>query len=452
MKTRRILVRLTKLCACLLVLVWLSWLVATLWAERDFEAQVAGLKERGAIVELSALNRPPVPDEANAAVVLRAAAKLLAEDQLEEPAETYDIETWDEIDPEMWDDDSRRDHEKHWQVIEKWVETLAPWYSAVDRAARLPYCEFGVDYTRGMDVSLRQLEFLRPISETHRWAVRVLERKGAGSGDGVRICETLLLWARKVDPDFLISYLVTNVIDEYACESLKRVARVPGLNIEAARRALDPLLVAAEDDSEHLRKALQSEFAMMPDICRLRATWAGSKKLGANAVFEDPPLVGLRVRMVIRRSNLWNEASRELDLWLRACALLEADGPTAYEELKAFADANEVDSWLPGYLRVGYHRLLPKVQKSRLEHRARIRIARLGLAALEYRKMHGAWPPYAEDLASLFSDGIPIDPFARVPFEFVPDGTTLRIEAAVPWLDEDEGEFREDRRIYWTLK
>ena len=136
---------------------------------------------------------------------------------------------------------------------------------------------------------------------------------------------------------------------------------------------------------------------------------------------------------------------------IQCCEIIEADAPDAYTELQALAKENVGDAWLPGGMRLGFHIRLRGVQKSRLRHRAQIRVARMGLAALAHRQRHGSWPEYPEELAPLFPDGVPVDPFTLEPCEFALDNGVLRIEAAVPWLDESPDDGREDERVSWKL-
>jgi len=449
-KARRTLTRIATGVVVIALVGWLTWLVVSLAAERDFEAKVSELRRQGVRVSLRDFHRVASFDAENGATILRDAMDALPEDALEEPGEALDLEVWGEAGREHWGEDDRRSHAESWRAVEEWVDGLTPWFASVDRAVRLPRCDFGLDTSDWFETSSDSFRLARVIAQTLAWKVRVLERRGVAPNEALRACESLLLWVRKSPPDLLIGQLISMTVEGVAFDLLKRVTTIPGLAVDSARRTLEPLLLNAEHDGPRLRAALDAEFASMIEVARIRASWDGARKL--ELVLEDETSLWLHLHLLVRRDRLWRGATREIEYWQDARSIIEADDAQAWQELTRFSGAVAREDWLPGELRIMHHALLARVQKRRLVHRAHLRVARLGLAALEHRKLHGSWPEYPEGLAPLFPDGVPVDPFTHKPFEFVTDESALRIEAAVPWLDEYEGESREDERIYWTLK
>ncbi len=84
---------------------------------------------------------------------------------------------------------------------------------------------------------------------------------------------------------------------------------------------------------------------------------------------------------------------------------------------------------------------------------AAARLARLALAACEHRRAQGAWPATPSDLAPLFPDGVPADPFTGEPFELeIVEGALLL--RATPWrtlpLQTTEEGLR-DAGLRWRL-
>ncbi|MHC4952242.1 MAG: hypothetical protein ACYTGZ_00005, partial [Planctomycetota bacterium] len=69
-------------------------------------------------------------------MILRAAQKWREDNDLDGCAAEYDIVIAEEagIEPE----------EEDWKAVEKWIEQQAPFYEQVDRAVRMPRCNFGV--------------------------------------------------------------------------------------------------------------------------------------------------------------------------------------------------------------------------------------------------------------------------------------------------------------------
>jgi hypothetical protein len=88
--------------------------------------------------------------------------------------------------------------------------------------------------------------------------------------------------------------------------------------------------------------------------------------------------------------------------------------------------------------------LLPDVRiiRAAAYHSARLRIARIGLAALEHRARAGSWPPSLVDLAPAFPGGVPRDPTSGAAFRLEREGEALRISAALDPLAPATGEGR----------
>ncbi len=76
-------------------------------------------------------------------------------------------------------------------------------------------------------------------------------------------------------------------------------------------------------------------------------------------------------------------------------------------------------------------------------------LARVALAACEHRHTHGAWPDSTAELAPLFADGVPPDPFTSAPFRLTTDGNALVLRASPP-ESGTEGSLRE-AGLEWRL-
>ena len=194
---------------------------------------------------------------------------------------------------------------------------------------------------------------------------------------------------------------------------------------------LEPHLVAAGADDERFADALESEFAMWVHQIRALATWDESSELLLSIDEKDD-----QARLLLARPQLWRTAIRVADAWERGTKLCLDDAADTPDRLSELVETERERTRLLGTSAIAYHALLPRIYKQRLKHRAHLAVARLGLAALEYRAANGEWPNGPE--------GGPIDPFTREPFEFVREGDALRIEAAYRPKDQDE-------RIFWVL-
>ena len=403
--------------ACV-VLVLGHWAV-TAYFESGFEAKLNEMRARGARVDLAEFNRPLPPDDENGAPILRAALAWVEERELDYIAETLD---------------GVPESDEAWEPVEKSIDDLAPWFEQIDAGVRMPECHFGVDYADAWEADMPEFALSILMGNSLSWRVRVGERRKRPAAKAVRDCETLLLWGGKIVPVTFLRYLVAGTVDGVACDLIKRAAAQPGQDAAAMRARIEPLLVAAGADDEKFAEALESEFAMWADQLPVSATWA----------YPDADGVSVRARLLLARPHLWRTAFRVADAWERGVQLCLDDTADTPDRLREFVEAEHERTRFLGTNAIAIHDLLPKFYKQRLKHRAHLAVARLGLAALEYRAAHGEWPSGLPDA--------PVDPFTREPFELVREGDALRIEAAVPWLDKYEGDWREDERIYWTLR
>jgi len=407
-------------CAVLLALAVVGWWGASAYYESQFEARLDELRARGVRVDLADFNRPLPPPEQNGAPILQAALAWCEERDLDYCDATVYGPSYDD---------------EAWQQIEKWIDDLAPWFEQIDAGVRKPACHFGIDYTDAWEAHAPEFSLSSHIAETLEWRMRVGERRERPASEAVRDCETLLLWGRKIEPVTLLRYLFAVTTDGVACDLIKRAATQPGQDASAMRARMEPLLVAAgADDKQRFAEALESEFAADAQQIRALATWDGGETFGP---FLDQP------RLLLARPQLWRSAARVADAWERGAKLCLDDTADTPDHLRELVETERDKTRLLGTGTIAFHELLPRVYRQRLKHRANLAVARLGLAALECRAAHGEWPSGPA--------GGPVDPFTREPFKFVREGDALRIEAAVPWLDKHEGEFREDERIYWVL-
>jgi hypothetical protein len=85
---------------------------------------------------------------------------------------------------------------------------------------------------------------------------------------------------------------------------------------------------------------------------------------------------------------------------------------------------------------------------------AATRLARVALAAAEFRAKHGDFPASLDDLKPLFAAGVPLDPYTDAPFVYERTATGVRVASAGRLADEDaldEATLRE-RCLVWELK
>ena len=72
---------------------------------------------------------------------------------------------------------------------------------------------------------------------------------------------------------------------------------------------------------------------------------------------------------------------------------------------------------------------LDALGKHLIDADAAMRLGRIALAACEHRRLHGMWPASTDELAPLFPDGVPGDPFTGTPVVVWRAGDHLTLRA-----------------------
>lgn len=97
---------------------------------------------------------------------------------------------------------------------------------------------------------------------------------------------------------------------------------------------------------------------------------------------------------------------------------------------------------------------LPQAAEKLVRCDAATRLARIALAAAEFRTVHGDFPGSLAEVAPSFPDGAPVDPFTGRPFAYTVTATAVRIASAGCLQGEkalDEETLRE-QCLVWELK
>jgi hypothetical protein len=85
---------------------------------------------------------------------------------------------------------------------------------------------------------------------------------------------------------------------------------------------------------------------------------------------------------------------------------------------------------------------------------AATRLARVAMAACEFRAAHGDFPASLDELKPLFADGVPPDPYTEAPFVYEKTAAGVRI-ASLGRLPEEaalDDEMLRERVLVWNLK
>ena len=89
-----------------------------------------------------------------------------------------------------------------------------------------------------------------------------------------------------------------------------------------------------------------------------------------------------------------------------------------------------------------------RIYERTCHHAAKMRLTRVGLALLEYRKETGSWPESLDALIEKFGGSIPLNPLTNEAFRYERRGSKVRLEAegAVTWE-----EVRDEQEIVWEI-
>lgn len=233
-------------------------------------------------------------------------------------------------------------------------------------------------------------------------------------------CRTLLLFGRKDEPTTLLELSSAEGFLVRGVAALRFGVERGNLDPRVARATLDPLLAGTVRD--RLPAALAAERAYVVDLYR------------AAVVQEIEPSARPRTAAVA-------VASCEA---LRRVAALGAGGTGAWiGEVRQAATGG-------GAYAVG----LPVVADGIVRCDAATRLARVALAVAEHRAVHGEFPRTLEELAPVFADGVPVDPYTDRPFVYSTTDANVGISSLgrLPDAKELSPETLRERCLVWTLR
>jgi len=390
-----------------------------------FEERLEALRASGAPVDLTCLEGELPAEQADLLGRLATAIDALPAVGSEEPFLT-DLDRWTEAD------------------ARKALERLRAFPEAFDllaRAADLPGFRIPFRPRREFADARGYVFQDSPWLQRMRKAGFILASRGAAEGlrgdDGVPWIVRALRACRWNDGGIFV-HAMENTIATTALDGLRAAAARPGFDAAAARAAIEPRL-AALDDPGRLGRSVEVERAW--DIVLIRAVLDG-EDVGLGPEFAGSTrtrprsLVGSDGALLLRL--LAREVERAHLPYPRVRPLLEEEAGK-----KPVPEAGETFGPLTA-------RLLPRVPHAgSARSLARIRLARIALAALARKAAAGALPATLDDLAPDFPGGVPLDPWTGRPFLYDRDaaGATLASEAT----ERAEEESGEEVRITWRL-
>ncbi len=415
---------------------WPVALAIVAWrAEARLAGAVAEIASRGEPLMPADLVRPPIPAEENAASVYEkafAAIELSEEDEellsdLRRGESSLD-------DPEMGA--RARD------IAKRNEEALR----LIHRAADMPRCDFGIDWSKGHDVTFPHYPKLRTCARLLVFESLVL--LDVGKVDEAAECGvTVFQLARAADDPSLIGQLVRYGIIATGWDALQLVLHDAEAEPSVCRRlAAD---IARIDLVHSLVQALKGDRALGRGLFAvlrstrdpfeaLEKTQRGEEMESSGAGEQDRPARKGRPRYHAR----WWLACDELEYLERMeVAIGEASRPYR-EALAAVEGLHRVPVTYvppPAVVTVMQTPAFGRTFASRDQAIARLGMAEIALSLKAYKVERGEYPESLEELAVFVGQELPMDPFSEGPFVYRREGAGFLLYSLGANLEDDGG-------------
>jgi hypothetical protein len=398
-------------------------------AEARLRQFVDGRRAAGEPTTFAELNPPEPPDADNAAVEIDAALSAVYE-QFGPEKSWPDVGPWAKTASESFEDESP----EHVAAQRAFGKQFGPFCDRVAAALDRPRLRFRLVLVPEGVPDGRATRTLQAVA-------RIVASEAMVADDPLRRVEaarSLLRMARRNEPFSTMDSIVGAVMAERAATAIRIGLERSEVDPAAARTGLDRFLQG--DWTAAGARVFQAEIVAVISLYETALAGRVDEKKWDRSVGERWRPAD--AAMVIDGCKMLKQASRlpiaPFAAYRRSLKTLvdraKADGnPIALEGLA-------IDGW------VVVERL------GRLE--AQTRLARIALAAAEYRAKHGDFPASLDELAPMFADGVPLDPYTDAPFVYERTATGVRIASAGRVADEPavDVETLREKCLVWELK
>jgi hypothetical protein len=394
--------------------------LSTPFSRKPLDDYVAARKAAGKPVRLADV-APPVPaTEANGATEFDAASAWL--ERRAGPRDGWTVKG-------PWNADG-----------EDWADALTP-----EEAAGLGrFLADAKPYFDGLDAAIAKGRIVPPLTtgtfddaETERriTAFQLAQARAlaaTAAEDRLAGIVHLAALAARTESRALIDDMIAAATMTACVRALQRESERGTLDHGAAWRRLEPHLDASWirriRAGARLERASMLEFATRADFSGARpVVRAGGGAGDAFSILRDR--IAARLRAMADGGGVVENSPAEFAAAHAALEPAESVSETsaveAVAELRALAAAEKsggiASSWANSLVRVA-------LEIARTE--ARVRLARIALAAGAMRAKFGALPASLDALAPSFAGGVPLDPFTDAPFEFTANASGVRIASA----------------------
>jgi hypothetical protein len=386
----------------------IGWFVALYVEKAEFERRVAAIRAAGQPTTPEELVPKPIPDDENAAVLLREAHALL--EKIEEAPDSGDLLMY--VDEDEWDDEDRA-------LAEKYFRDTAPFRQLVERAAAQPGFDARYPYADGFEALDETLFWLQAVGNHYRWQQQ-LDREPHGCTERLIARVRLLLDLADLPPaTTVLRWLVCGSMRDEAIGLIRIAQGRPGFDAAALRRKLEPRIARAEIPRGPPASVIDSER-----VCHLICirNWLAGSAIDVESLAPE----WVRMTSPGNRRLLYRDANLALEAFARVRAASDA---TPEEAHRFELDGPDDLTLYP--LATTATTIFPRVFAKYTEQVAALRLARAALAVLEHRQANGRWP------AGLPA-GLPTDPYTGRPLIYEGTATGVRLRAASPRREDDE--------------
>lgn len=233
----------------LIILLVLS-IAITFWVfSRRYNAGLTALRAKGEPMTLADMQKDPVPDKENAALIY-----LSVINDLKSPRYSSYAEILDGFSPRKIGSDP-----KAWQDVGDAVKATAPLFADIERAASMPKCRFPQNWSSMAPMPVPQWAGSRRLARICR-ARAVLSARRGDMSDAVRMVELQFRISESLyDEPLILGFLVRGATAAVASQTLRDISaygRLPELDAEDLYH-----LLAQIDPNKGYARSLRGERA-----------------------------------------------------------------------------------------------------------------------------------------------------------------------------------------------
>lgn len=398
-----------------------AWIALRPGPEERLAELVAELRARGEPVTLAETEPHLPPDEENGALDLDAAWAWWDAHEPEDYWEARVAGPWNPTGMAPWEENSTPEQ---LAALDEFLVFTAPLHEMVDRGAEKAEIAWPLP---DLDEDAFALGVRAPLLQELNRHLSARALKGAGADDRLRALRTKLRIATRLRARTMIGHLVASTVFAQGCRELRTNLLMRSVDPAAARAQLDAALAHGWDAT--FRPMVRRERAFLLE--RLPYWMDGSaQEAWYESIGGTPPGLGDALRRLLRGTNPFDDGDAfDADETIREIREME-------RWLDPALDARALHDATPGSVTTqsSIAAVLGRIRVKLVQSDMLARLARVALAAYEHRRAHGDWPATAADLAPLFPDGVPRDPYTDEPFALERDADALVIRAR-PWPD-----------------